>query len=99
MHTDFATPALTRLIDADAPLDHIAQGMSFGEGSVWDKRNGLLYWGDIIGNTLWRWRPGVGREVVLKPSGHFVNDRSGRLYAFSIKAESGHTALRETTAV
>ena len=42
MHTDFATPALTRLNDADAPLDHIEQGMSFGEGPVWDKRNGLL---------------------------------------------------------
>jgi gluconolactonase len=84
MHTDFATPALARLIDDDAPLDNIANGLSFGEGPVWDKRHGVLYWVDIIGNTLWRWTPGVGREVVLKPSGHINGltfDKEGRLHA------------------
>ena len=82
MDIDHATPALFRLVDEDPPLDCIAQGMSFGEGPVWDKRNGLLYWVDIIGNTLWRWRPGVGREVVQKPSGHINGltfDAQGRL--------------------
>ena len=84
MDIDHATPELFRLVDRDPPLDCIAQGMSFGEGPVWDQRNGMLYWVDIIGNTLWRWRPGVGREVVLKPSGHINGltfDAQGRLHA------------------
>ena len=82
MHTDRKLPALSRIIDDDAPLDQIAQGLSFGEGPVWDRRNGYLYWVEIIGNTLWRYKPGVGREIVMKPTGHINGltfDKEGRL--------------------
>ena len=54
----------------------------FGEGPVWDKRTQADVWVDIIGNTIWRWTPGVGREVVLRPSGHangMTFDKEGRL--------------------
>ena len=84
MHTDRKLPALSRIIDDDAPLDQIAQGLSFGEGPVWDRRNGYLYWVEIIGNTLWRYKPGVGREIVMKPTGHINGltfDKEGRLLA------------------
>ena len=70
MDIDLIAPGFERLVDRDPPLDRIAYGLTFGEGPVWDKRTKQLYWVDIIGNTIWKWKPGVGREVVLKPSGH-----------------------------
>ena len=82
MDTDLIAPGFERVVDRDPPLDSIAQGLTFGEGPVWDKRSGQLYWVDIIGNTIWKWKPGVGREVVLRPSGHangMTFDTEGRL--------------------
>jgi len=79
---DLIAPGFERLVDRDPPLDRIAYGLTFGEGPVWDKRTKQLYWVDIIGNTIWKWKPGVGREVVLKPSGHangMTFDKEGRL--------------------
>ncbi|MDB6001684.1 MAG: SMP-30/gluconolaconase/LRE-like region-containing protein [Rhizobacter sp.] len=82
MDIDLATPEFERIVDREAPLDLIAHGLAFGEGAVWDRRTGWLYWVDIIGSTIWKWKPGVGREVVMKPSGHangLTFDREGRL--------------------
>ena len=82
MDIDKATPLLERLIDANQPLDKIAHGMEFGEGPVWDRRTGQLYWVDIIGSTIWKWKPGVGKELVMHPSGWangMTFDRQGRL--------------------
>ena len=82
MDMDRIAPGLERLIDKDAPMDRISYGTTFAEGPVWDKRNKQLYWVDIIGNTIWKWKPGVGREVVLRPSGHangMTFDKEGRL--------------------
>ena len=82
MDMDRIAPGLERLIDKDAPMDRISYGTTFAEGPVWDRRNKQLYWVDIIGNTIWKWKPGVGREVVLRPSGHangMTFDKEGRL--------------------
>jgi gluconolactonase len=82
MDFDLATPGFSKVVAPDAPLDLIAHGLLFGEGPVWDKRTGTLYWVDIIGSTIWKWKPGVGKEVVMKPSGHangMTFDREGRL--------------------
>ena len=82
MDMDRIAPGLERLIDKDAPMDRISYGTTFAEGPVWDRRNKQLYWVDIIGNTIWKWKPGVGREVVLRPSGHangMTFDQEGRL--------------------
>jgi gluconolactonase len=79
---DLIAPGFERVVDRDPPLDSIAQGLTFGEGPVWDKRTGQLYWVDIIGSTIWKWKPGVGREVVLRPSNHangMTFDIEGRL--------------------
>jgi gluconolactonase len=49
---------------------------------VWNAREGALYWTDIIGNTIWKWTPGVGKSVVLRPSGKangMTFDKEGRL--------------------
>src|SRR3954466_12929203 len=82
MDIDMAAPGFERLVDRGAPLDKIAHGLYFGEGPVWDRRNQQLFWVDIIGNTIWKWKPGVGQEVVMRPSGHangMTFDRQGRL--------------------
>jgi gluconolactonase len=82
MDIDLAAPGLARIIDKDPPLDSIAQGLTFGEGPVWDRRTRQLYWVDIIGNTIWKWQPGAGSEIVLRPSGHangMTFDQQGRL--------------------
>ena len=82
MNTDMVAPGLARLVDKNPPLDRIAYGMTFAEGPVWDRRNEQLMWVDIIGNRIWRWRPGIGREVVMEPTGHangMTFDREGRL--------------------
>ena len=82
MDFDHITPELERIIDPAGTLDIVAHGMEFGEGPVWDRRAGVLYWVDIIGSTIWKWTPGVGREQVMHPTG-FANgmtfDREGRL--------------------
>ena len=82
MDIDMATPELARLIPQQGYFDEIADGLVFGEGPVWDHRNGQLYWTDIIGDTIWKWKPGAGREVVVRPSikaNGMTLDKEGRL--------------------
>ncbi len=82
MDFDHIAPGLERLIDVNGTLEIVAHGMHFGEGPVWDRRSSVLYWVDIIGSTIWKWKPGVGREQVMHPTG-FANgmtfDHEGRL--------------------
>jgi len=65
---DMLAPGAERLVDRNPPLDIIARDIVFGEGPVWDARNKQLYFTDIIGDTIWKWKPASGLEVVLKPS-------------------------------
>jgi gluconolactonase len=79
---DRAAAGLAGIFEDDAPLDRVAQNLTFGEGPVWDWRGRQLFWTDIIGDTLWKWRPGIGREVVVTPTGHangMTIDGEGRL--------------------
>src|SRR3990172_7810199 len=82
MDVDMVAPGFERILDANQPLEKVAYGMEFGEGPVWDRRTRTLYWVDIIGSTIWKWKQGVGKEVVLQPSGWangMTFDRDGRL--------------------
>jgi len=82
MDIDVVSTNFLRLVDLHPPLDCIANGLSFGEGPVWDARNEQLLWVDIIGNRIWKWKQGVGREVMIEPTGHangMTFDRQGRL--------------------
>lgn len=69
LHLDRGSPRLAEIVPDDAALDVIAHGLVFGEGPVWHAAEGALYWNDILGDTTWRWKPGVGRELVMRPSG------------------------------
>ena len=82
MHTDMEAPGFERIVSRDATLDVVAHGIFFGEGPVWDARNGCLFYTDIIGDTIWKWTPGLGHEVVVRPSNKadgLTLDREGRL--------------------
>ena len=82
MDIDLAAPGLERIVGADPPLDQIAHGLYFGEGPVWDRREQRFLWVDIIGDTIWQWKPGVGQKILIHPSGHangMTFDRAGRL--------------------
>ena len=72
MDIDKIAPGLERLIEPGTVMDVVADGMHFGEGPVWDRREKVLYWVDIIGNSIWKWKPGVGKELVKHPTG-FAN--------------------------
>ena len=70
------------LVPNDAVLERVAHGHIFTEGPVWNAREGALYFVDIIGDTIWKWTPGVGESVFLRPSGKangMTYDRAGRL--------------------
>lgn len=82
--TDWARPDFERIIGQAPPPERIAGGLTFGEGPLWNQAEGSLYWVDIIGDTIWKWTPGRGQEVVLRPSGKangLTLDREGRLIA------------------
>jgi gluconolactonase len=82
LELDFETPALKRLLSHDAPLDRIYHGMTFGEGPLWNRRDGTFQWVDIVGDTIYRYRPGIGVEKLIYPSGKangLTFDREGRL--------------------
>jgi gluconolactonase len=82
MVAEAASPRFHDIAGKDALLERVSYGHIFTEGPVWNAREGTLYWTDIIGSTIWKWAPGVGRSVVLRPSGKangMTFDRQGRL--------------------
>jgi gluconolactonase len=82
MHVEFHSPAMREIADPEPPLVQIVQGLIFGEGPVWNRREKRLYFVDIVGDKVLRWSPGVGTETVLAPSGHLNGmtlDDEGRL--------------------
>jgi gluconolactonase len=82
IEVDMAAPGFERIVPRSSELDVIANDLLFGEGPVWNKRTGEFFWVDIIGDTIWKWKPGVGREVVMRPSykaDGMTFDREGRL--------------------
>lgn len=79
---DKAAPGLSRLVSSDAPLDRLHHSMSFGEGPLWNRRDGSFFWVDIVGDTIYRWQPGRNAEAFIRPSGKangLTFDREGRL--------------------
>lgn len=78
-------PGLEPLIPADAVLEKLADGATWGEGPVC-LDDGAVLWSDIPGNRVLRWHPQEGPGVALQPSdfhnGH-TRDGAGRLYACS----------------
>ena len=82
LEIDMTAPGIERLVSHDAPLDLIANDLYFGEGPLWNTRERTFYFVDIVGDTIWRWKPGHGREVFIRPStkaNGLTYDLQGRL--------------------
>jgi len=91
---DMRAPEVERIIGTDHSLEVIADNVTFSEGPVWDPRTRQFYYTDICGDTIWRWKPGVGSEVVLQRSAHangMCFDREGRLL---VAGWGGRTVFR-----
>src|SRR5690606_27359115 len=68
VEVDLCAPGWQRIVDASPPVEIIARDIIFGEGPTWDARNRQFFFTDIIGDTIWKWTPEAGQEVVLSPS-------------------------------
>ena len=82
MEYDKAAPGLDRIVGTGAELEIVANDVSFGEGPVWNKRTGELFYVSIVGDAIWKYKPGVGRQIVMQPSykaDGMTFDREGRL--------------------
>jgi gluconolactonase len=66
-------PALDAIIPADARIEKVAEGFTFGEGPVWDPAGSLLF-SDPNENVIYRWSPDEGVSVFRAKSGYSGGD-------------------------
>jgi gluconolactonase len=75
-------PAFKKLVDENAELTLIADGMGFTEGCCYVAGGDYLIWSDITNNRVHRWSEADGVSVLREPSGnpngHTV-DQEGRI--------------------
>ncbi len=63
-------PAFDNLVPKDAVLEKLAGGYAWSEGPVWDKKHAYLLFSDIPNNSIFKWEPGKGASLFLRPSGY-----------------------------
>ncbi len=63
-------PKFFELISPSTPIEKLASGFDWSEGPVWIKNGGHLLFSDVPSNTVYRWTPGQGISIHLKPSGY-----------------------------
>jgi gluconolactonase len=63
-------PRFDELVPPDAVLEKVADGHGWAEGPVWVRDGGYLLFSDVVENTVFRWKPGEGETVFLRPSGY-----------------------------
>ena len=68
---------LDAILDADAPLEVLAEGFEWTEGPVWVADEQALLFSDIPNNTIHRWSESGGLEVFLRPAGYNRDDPHG----------------------
>src|SRR5688572_4284557 len=63
-------PALDAVVEANAPIEKLAEGFTWSEGPLWVASGGYLLFNDVPENVMYRWSQGEGAKVFLKPSGY-----------------------------
>jgi gluconolactonase len=91
---DMLAPGADRLVGARLSVEMIAKDILFGEGPVWDKRRKEFFWTDIVGDTLWKWSPAGGQEVVLSPTVHANGMTLDRKGCIIVAGWGGRTVFR-----
>ncbi|MCH7593305.1 MAG: SMP-30/gluconolactonase/LRE family protein [Chloroflexi bacterium] len=56
------------IVDADAQIELVADGMGFTEGCAWIHDGGYLVWSDIPNDRIMRWSESGGVSVLREPS-------------------------------
>jgi len=73
---------LEAIVEPGATPERVLTGYDFLEGPAWHSARGELVFSDIIGDTLYCWKPGSSPRILRRPS-HMANgntwDREGRL--------------------
>jgi gluconolactonase len=62
-------PALDAILPKDARIEKVAEGLTFGEGPVWDPEGSLLF-SDPNQNAIYRWSEDDGVSVFRANSGY-----------------------------
>jgi gluconolactonase len=70
-------PRVNQLIPPNAKLEKLAEGFEWTEGPVWLPREKCLLFTDIPKNTIYKWKPGEGLSVFLRPAGYIGQDPPG----------------------
>jgi gluconolactonase len=63
-------PRFDKLVPRDAVVEKLADGFTWVEGPVWDRKSGYLLFSDIPANSIIKWQEGKGTSLFLKPSGY-----------------------------
>lgn len=63
-------PRFDKLVPYGAKVEKIADGFTWVEGPVWDRKQHALLFSDIPANAVYRWKEGEGAKPFLKPSGY-----------------------------
>jgi len=63
-------PAFDELVPEDAKIEVLAEGFAWSEGPVWVPNMEALLFSDIPNNRIVRWKPGMGTDVFMQPSGY-----------------------------
>ena len=70
-------PALDLIIDKDAHIEIIADGLDWSEGPVWIEKEQMLLFSDVPKNIIYKWTAAKGKEIYLTPSGYTSNIKRG----------------------
>src|SRR2546428_13512830 len=63
-------PRFDKLVPRDAKLEKIADGFTWVEGPVWNRKGRYLLFSDIPKNSVFKWKEGEGVSLFLNPSGY-----------------------------
>lgn len=63
-------PKFDKLVPLNVHVERIVSGRKWVEGPVWNRRESYLLFSDIPANSVFKWQPGQGTSIFLKPSGY-----------------------------
>jgi gluconolactonase len=61
-------PAMEKIVDADAKVEKLADGMVWAEGPVWVKDGNYLLYSDTRQNIIYQWSEKNGLQHFIKPA-------------------------------
>jgi gluconolactonase len=85
-------PALDALVPATAKIEKVATGFKFTEGPLWRPKEGVLWFSDVVGNTVYQLSP-EGKVTVIMPLGG--TDNPGYAPAGSFIGPNGMVAGKD----